>query len=131
MPTERNQTIIRRWYATRDPALLDDGVDWSLSRSFPVGGRYLGKRAVLGLWWPRMEAVFTTWSAMPEQVIAADDVVVVLGRYEGTLRASGAPVDAPFVHVWRLRNGLITALTQQTDTLLIARAMAAPLLRAA
>lgn len=130
MAAECNRGIIRRWYATRDPPLLDEAVDWSLARSFPVGGRYLGKRAVLGLWWPRMEAMFSAWAAIPEQMIAAEDAVVVLGRYEGRLRGTGAPVDAPFVHLWRLRGGLITALTQQTDTLLIARAME-PLPRAA
>ncbi|WP_291296183.1 nuclear transport factor 2 family protein [Elioraea sp.] len=131
MIADRNRAVIRRWYATRDPSLLDEAVNWSLARSFPVGGRYLGKRAVLGLWWPRMEALFAAWSAIPEQVIAAEDAVVVLGRYEGRLRASGAPVDAPFVHVWQLRDGLISALAQQTDTLLIARAMDQLLRRAA
>jgi ketosteroid isomerase-like protein len=44
------------------------------------------------------------------------DKVVALGRYTGTSKASGKPLDAQFAHVWTFRDGKLTNLQQYTDT---------------
>ena len=43
----------------------------------------------------------------PEQFIDAGEHVMVIGRFQGK-GTSGATLDAPFVHVQRMRNGKIT-----------------------
>lgn len=40
----------------------------------------------------------------PEQFIDAREHVVVVGRFRGRSR-HGETIDAPFVHVWKMRNG--------------------------
>jgi uncharacterized protein len=43
--------------------------------------------------------------------------VAVFGRYTGTARASGHPIDQPFVHVWTLdADGGVERFRQYTDT---------------
>ncbi len=130
MPID-NLAIVRRWYATRDPALLDEAVDWVLAEGFPVGGHWRGRRKVLEVWWPKLMSVFSAWQASPERFLDAGVAVTVLGRYDGTVRHSGERLSVPFTHVWWLRNGLITGLEQQTDTALISRALAGRLSLAA
>ncbi|WP_144300077.1 nuclear transport factor 2 family protein [Elioraea rosea] len=126
-----NLAIIRRWYATRDPALLDEAVDWVMADGFPVGGHYRGSRTVLEVWWPKLMAVFSEWRAAPERFLSAGEAVVTLGRYDATVRHSGERLSVPFTHVWWLRHGRIAGLEQQTDTALIARALAGRLSLAA
>lgn len=49
-------------------------------------------------------------------------VVVVLGRYRGTYRATGKAMDAQMAHVWRVADGKVAGFQQYTDTLQFARA---------
>ncbi len=48
-------------------------------------------------------------------------LVVVLGRYRGTNKATGRPLDAQLAHVWRVRDGKAVRFQQYTDTLQAAR----------
>ena len=56
------------------------------------------------------------FAATPAQYVADGDTVVSLGRYTGTHAASGAPLNAPFVHAWTVRDGKISTFQQYTDT---------------
>jgi ketosteroid isomerase-like protein len=50
--------------------------------------------------------------------------VAVLGRYSGTARASGQPIDQPFVHVWTLADdGTVETFRQYTDADRFARTL--------
>lgn len=42
--------------------------------------------------------------------------MVVIGRYRGTVRATGAPIDAAFAHVLRVKDVRVSELVQITDT---------------
>ena len=44
------------------------------------------------------------FSAAPEQFIDAGEHVVVVGQFRGRANGGGS-LDAPFVHVWKMRNG--------------------------
>jgi uncharacterized protein len=50
-----------------------------------------------------------------ERVIDAGDVVVMIGRTRGTVRATGAPFDVPFAHVWQIRSGRAARLNAYLD----------------
>ena len=56
------------------------------------------------------------FSAVPAEFVANDDVVVALGEYSATFKATGKPFRAPFAHVWRLQDGKVAAFEQYTDT---------------
>ena len=56
------------------------------------------------------------FTAVPGTFIDGSDHVVVLGRYGGTMKAGGAPLDAPLCHVYRFRDGKVVMFQQFTDT---------------
>jgi ketosteroid isomerase-like protein len=47
--------------------------------------------------------VFDDLHAEPEQFFSSGDHVVVFVRLRGKAKISGAPIDAPYAHVWRWR----------------------------
>ena len=53
---------------------------------------------------------------MPSTFIDGGDHVVVLGRYGGTMKEGGAPLDAPFCHVYRFHGDKAVMFQQYTDT---------------
>lgn len=58
---------------------------------------------------------FDDFSADAEQFIDSREHVVVVGRFRG--RAKGGTVlDAPFVHVWKMRNGKAVDFYHHVDT---------------
>ena len=38
------------------------------------------------------------------------------GRYRGTMKKTGTPIDAQFAHVWHVRDGKVIRFQQYTDT---------------
>ena len=49
----------------------------------PAGGRYVGKDAVFGGYFPKMLANFAEFHASAEEYLDAGGSIVVLGRYSG------------------------------------------------
>ena len=82
--------------------------------ALPWGGRYEG-----------LDGVATFGIALGgtvDSVVTADgffeagDRVIQFGRGRGTVLANRAEFDMPEVHVWTLRNGMVTAAEFYTDT---------------
>lgn len=46
---------------------------------------------------------------------ARGDVVVTLGYYSGTYKATGRSVEAPFAHVWQFVDGKVVSFRTYTD----------------
>jgi len=84
---------VRDIYATQFPA---DGpnVEWTWSDEFPDSP---GMHEWLRHW--------RDWTVEPERWIPRGRRLVVLTRYRGRGRASGAPVDAAGAHVWSFERG--------------------------
>jgi hypothetical protein len=66
-------------------------------------------------WWAlgrlfRVRAEPAQWMACP------DGRLLVIGRYVGCGRKSGAPLDAAFVHLWSADGDRLTAVWQLTDS---------------
>ncbi len=91
---------------------------WNEAESFIYADRnpYVGPQAVLEGVFLRIGTEWEGFSVTPEKLVAEGDTVVSLGRYRGVYRANGARVDAQFVHVWTLSNGLVTRFQQYADT---------------
>jgi uncharacterized protein len=64
----------------------------------------------------RLLTDYEGYAVHPEQLVAEGNLVVALGRYTGTHRATSQPYDAQFVHVWTIVDGKVARFQQYTDT---------------
>jgi uncharacterized protein len=97
---------------------FDPRIEWNEAESFHYadGNPYLGPQAVAEGVFGRVMGDIESFQASPTDFVVENDTVVVLGRYRGSGRVTGLPLDAQFVHVWRLRNGKVISFQQYTDT---------------
>ena len=96
---------------------------WNEAENFPYadGNPYVGPQAVLDGVFARLGGEWNGFTAAPTEFLDAGDTIVALGRYGGAYKATGASINAQFSHVWRVRNGKLSAMQQYTDTLQAAR----------
>lgn len=97
---------------------LDENVHWREGEGGPLAedNPYIGPEAVA-------EGIFATltedidgFTVTPEKFVAEGPDVVAFGRYTGTHKASGKPLDAQFVHHWTVEDSKVTRFQQYTDT---------------
>jgi ketosteroid isomerase-like protein len=86
-------------------ALYDPQIEWiEAGGGRAPAGTFRGPQSVASEVFAKVPQNFDDFRADPEQFIDAGEHVVVVGRFRGKAR-SGATLDAPFVHVYRMRNG--------------------------
>ncbi len=99
-------------FAARDSALAGTSGGQSACRSQSL--RWSTSR---GRWCVRAAALaIDDFTAVPSTFIDGGDHVVVLGRYGGTMKNGGAPLDSPFCHVYRFHGDKAVMFQQYTDT---------------
>lgn len=81
-----------------------------------LGGTYQGPETMLTAVWGAVDDRLDVTPVPDEYLDAGDGRVVVVGRYRGTVRATGAEIDAAFAHLLRIRDDRIAELVQITDT---------------
>lgn len=109
-------SAVRRWYEERDTTLLHPQITWRVLPSFPAGGDYRGREAVVDHFFPALTARVAAIQAKPERFLDDGSEPVVIGRYIGR-HHDGRPFEVPFAHLWRVEGGALVAFTQITDTL--------------
>lgn len=116
-------------FGRNDPSVLfgamDPAIEWNEAEGSPLakGNPYRGAQKIgEGVFGPLLAAI-DSFTAKPDTFIDGGDDVVVVGRYGGTMKASGARMDAPFCHVYRFRDGKMVSFQQFTDTEQWARLM--------
>ena len=57
----------------------------------------------------------------PRQFVDGGDTVVMTGRYTGTYKSTGRPINAQVAHFWTLDGGKVVQFQQLVDTLAVAR----------
>ena len=98
-------------------AMMDDDIVWHQAQGLPHGGTYHGLATVReNVFAPLAESWWEEFAAAPEEIIGLGDDVVVLGRYTARAKATGNPLDVPFCHVWRFRDGKAVRFHQFVDT---------------
>jgi hypothetical protein len=98
-------------------AMMDDAIVWHQAQGLPHGGIYEGLANVRSnIFDPLDEQWWEDFDATPSEILTGDDHVVVIGRYTGKAKASGRPLDIPFAHVWKFRDGKAVRFHQFTDT---------------
>jgi ketosteroid isomerase-like protein len=118
-----NTEVLRNLYAafaTGDiPCVLgalSPEVRWTEAAGGPYGGLSVGPEAVLANVFMPIGAAWDGFSAIPHEFVAEGNVVVTLGTYSGTFKATGKSFSAPFAHVWKFRDGKVASFDQYTDT---------------
>jgi uncharacterized protein len=88
-------------------ALYDPQIEWiETGGGRSPAGTFRGPQSVANDVFATVPKNFDDFRAQPEQFIDAGEHVVVVGRFRGRAM-SGATLDAPFVHVNRMRNGKV------------------------
>lgn len=97
---------------------MHENVDWNEAEGGPYADQnpYSSPQQVGEGVFGRLMEEFDGFTVKPHRLLAEDDTVVAFGRYTGTHRASGKPLDAQFAHEWILRDGRVVGFQQYTDT---------------
>ena len=103
------------------PAVLgafDPEIRWMEAEGFlyAAGNPYVGPQAVAEGVFMRIVSDVDGFAVVAQNIVDGGDTVVAEGRYRGTMKATGTPVDAQFAHVWQFRGGKIVRFQQYTDT---------------
>jgi hypothetical protein len=118
---EENIATIREGYGAykrKDfPALmanLSPAIEAEQSELVPWGGTYHGLDG-FGEFMSNLTTYVDT-EVIPEEFVEAGDTIVVIGRSRGSVKATGRAFDIRTVHVWKLRDGKVVALSVYLDT---------------
>ena len=109
-------------FGRNDPSLLvgamDPAIEWIQAEGNPLADRnpYIGPQAVGEGVFARLLSAIDNFTVAPSTFIDGGEHVVVVGRYGGTMKASGAKLDCPFCHVYWFRDGKAVKFQQFTDT---------------
>ncbi len=86
-------------------ALQDPQIEWiEAGGGRAPAGTFRGPQSIATEVFAKVPQNFDDFRAEPEQFIDAGEHVVVVGRFRGKGKG-GTTLDAPFVHVYQMRNG--------------------------
>jgi 2-(1,2-epoxy-1,2-dihydrophenyl)acetyl-CoA isomerase len=105
--------------------LVDPAFEGTLTEGLPlgVGGVKRGRDDMIEHAWWALGRAFHIGIEPCLWMPLADGRLLVTGRYVGSARTTGAPLDAAFVHLWSAEGGLLTAVWQLTDSALFVQAL--------
>jgi ketosteroid isomerase-like protein len=98
--------------------LLHQDFEGTLTEGLPlgIGGVHRGAEAMMRDGWWAIGRTFAVRAEPTEWIECEGERLLVLGRYEGHARSTGAALDAAFAHLWAARDGKLVALCQLTDS---------------
>lgn len=130
MDMRKNYDIVKGHYAASGRgdiaamfADVSETVEWTEMAGFPCAGTWIGPQAVIDNVFKVLGSAWENYRFALEHLVDGGDVIVGIGTYTGTYRATGKAMQARVAHVWRLDAGKVVKFEQFTDTLLVARAM--------
>ena len=104
-------------------AALNPDIEWNEAENFPYadGNPYHGPDAVMNGVFARLGSDWDGFAVEPRHFLDAGDTVVMTGRYTGTCKATGRPMNPQVAHFWTLEGGKVVQFQQLVDTLAVAR----------
>ena len=93
---------------------LDAEIDWLSPENLPHGGHFSGREGV-GRFFQAIGENWETLGVEIDQVLSAEDRVVVLATARGRLRGSGEDTSYTAAHVWTLRDGAPIQFAETVD----------------
>jgi hypothetical protein len=121
---EDNIAKLRSFYETapqgqnKAAKLLDSQIEWIEPESAggSVGGVHHGPQAVFDdVILPTLEK-FDDFQLELDEFLTAGNRIIVTGRFRGRNKESGVELNAPFAHIWTLRDGKAVRFCNYTDT---------------
>ena len=100
-------------------ALFDPAIEWRESRGMPYvkcDGIYTGAEAIVTSLFMQLPVFFEGFTIIINELIGAEDKVVMVGYYEGTNKATGNSFKANASHMWTIKDGKLTHFFQVADT---------------
>jgi ketosteroid isomerase-like protein len=98
-------------------ACLADDIAWYEATGLPWGGLAASPSAVAqNVFAPALE-LFPDLTVTPEEIVPSGDTVIVVHRYTGTGKATGAILNVLGVGIWDVRDGSISRYRQFVDTM--------------
>jgi len=105
-----NRKDIPAVLATQDP-----NIEWiEAGGGRAPAGVFRGPQSIAAEVFAKVPQNFDEFRAEPEQMIDALEHVVVVGRFRAKAK-SGATLDAPFVHVYKMRNNKVVGFQNYVD----------------
>jgi ketosteroid isomerase-like protein len=100
----------------RRPLFADD-IGWNEAESNPLADRdpYRGANRIAQGVFGRLGVIFEGFAAVPDEFIAENGRVIVIARYHGTHRKSGARLDCHAVHSGWVDGAKIVRVQQYAD----------------
>jgi ketosteroid isomerase-like protein len=98
---------------------FDPEIEWHECTGMPFvkdDGIYKGPQAVVNNVFMNLPVYFDGFNIAVDQIIGANDKVVMVGYYNGINKATGNPFKANATHVWTFKNGKCVYLFQAVDT---------------
>jgi ketosteroid isomerase-like protein len=99
--------------------VLAPEISWRQTPGFPNAATFTTPDEMLAGVFGTLGEEWDGFKGVPSEFIVDGDRVVVLGVYSGTSKATGRSFEAPFAHVFWVRDGAIVEMQQYTDTKLI------------
>jgi ketosteroid isomerase-like protein len=128
-PAQQNLETVRGiydTYAARDVdgllGLLHDEFEVSQSEELPWGGRYKGRDGMME--YIKGITTYVESNVAVDEMFAAGDRVIVIGRSHGNVKSSGRPYEARLVDVCRVQDGKVRNLDIYADTTAFLQALA-------
>jgi hypothetical protein len=130
MSEQTNTNLVQRAYQlfkARDIQsvlnLLSAEVVWQMPEieNVPFAGSRQGRQQV-AQFFAQLSELQDVVEFQPEEFIAQNDKVVVLGRFAMHVKATGRTSRSAWAHVWTIRGGEISHVREYVDTLAVSRA---------
>ena len=104
---------------------LTDDVEWVTEgpHSIPYAGSFKGRAGVQSFF-EKLSAV-EGGKVIAQELVAAEDQVVALGRFAGTVKATKKKIDSAIAHVFTIRGGKVSRWLGYADTARVAEAFSA------
>lgn len=103
---------------------LDAQVEWIEPEGSPLAGTYRGPDAVLQNVFMRLGTDWDGFSVTPHQLVGSGDLMVMLGEYGGTHKATGKSIRGILcAHAATWRDGKVVRFVVYFDTLMFQRAL--------
>jgi ketosteroid isomerase-like protein len=121
----QNLVIIRDLYGAFTQGDLETAmtnwapeISWNVAENHPfaAGNPYIGAETIVSKLLSEMGAKMPDVAIQVSEMLDAGDKIVVLGRYQGPVKATGKSIDAQMAHVWTLKDGKIVHFQQYVDT---------------
>jgi hypothetical protein len=102
---------------------LAPDVEWTEMAGFPYAGTYHGVDEVVANVFARIGSEWEDFRVDVDTFVDGGETIAVVNTYGGTYKATGKPMTARAVHVWRVRDGKAVGFEQFVDTLKVSEAL--------